>query len=177
MAARKQPEKEKKKALSAEAKVFIVKCLAAFKRPSEVVDLVKDELDVVVTKQAVVKYNPTTVSGEKLSEKLKKIFEDERAAFIADVSNVGIAHQSFRLRELHDLYEQAKEDGKDVVAREHLELAEKIRGGYYTNRRELSGPKGGPIQHAGIPIEDWQKQAGARLAEAQESLSIFEEEK
>lgn len=129
-------------ALNADQKRFIVQGLACFKTPSEVAEAVKEEFGIEVPREQVRNYNPLQV---EVAEKWRALFAETRERFLADVAEIGIAHQSFRLRELLDLYHNAKRSRNAMLAASLLEQAAKERGGMYTNRREVSGPGGGPI--------------------------------
>lgn len=131
-------EKKKKKRLDGKLKLIVVKCLARFMSPTEVVEFLEEDFDVEgITRQAIEKYDPTKFNGQGLSEDLKQIFWATRQEFISDLDSIDGAHQSFRLRELSQLYRKAKEDGKDVIAAQFLEQMAKERGGLYTNKRVL----------------------------------------
>ncbi|KIC21722.1 hypothetical protein, partial [Leisingera sp. ANG-Vp] len=55
-------------------------------------------------------------------------------------------NRAVRLRTLQRMAEKAETMGNTVLAKGLLEQAAKEVGNAYTNRRELSGPKGGPMQ-------------------------------
>jgi hypothetical protein len=134
---KKVAEEKKKKRLNVAQKRFVVRCLAQFMSPTEVADLVEEDLGVEMSRQAVEAYDPTKFMGQKLGDELKKLFWEERKKFVDDESNIDVAHRSFRLRELGKLYRAALKDGKDVIAAQHLEQAAKERGGLFTNTRKL----------------------------------------
>lgn len=167
---------KQKTRLNGAMKVFVVQCLARFMTPTEIETVLLEDHNLKVTRQAIAKYDPTTATGKDLGEEFKKVFEAARAAFITDISHIDVSHQSFRLRRLSELARKAEEDGKDVVAAAHYEQAAKEMGGMFTNRREISGPKGGPIQHAGMTLEEWKNQATQQLTAAEQTLATFEDE-
>lgn len=123
----------------------VVKWLACFYTPSEVVGLVKANFDIKTTPQAVEAYDPTKVAGEKLSEGLKKIFEETRKKYIEDSINIDVAHQVFRLTQLSMLYRKALAAGNIILAGLFLKQCAEEVGGMFTNRRELTGKDGGPL--------------------------------
>lgn len=129
-------------ALNEDQKRFIVQGLACFRTPSEVAEAVKEEFGVEVPREQVRNYNPLQVD---VAAKWRALFVETRERFLADIAEIGIAHQSFRLRELLDLYQQAKRSRNAMLAASLLEQAAKERGGMFTNRRELTGPDGGPM--------------------------------
>lgn len=127
--------------LSEDQKRRIVQGLACFRTPSEVSEDVEEEFGVKIDRSHVRKYNPEQVSD--VAEKWRVLFAETRKRFVEEVAEIPITHQSFRLRELLDLYRKAKRN--PVLAASLLEQAAKEVGGAFTNRREHSGPGGGPI--------------------------------
>jgi hypothetical protein len=166
-------EKKAKKRLNKAEKVIVVKCLARFMTPTEVSELLLEDFNIDFTRQAVEKYDPTKLAGQDLSEELKAAFDEERKKFAAELENIDVAHQSFRLMELSKLYRQAKGDGKDVIAAQHLEQAAKERGGYFTNKREHSGPNGGAIP---IDVGDKKKVLTSQMLKKLMAKGMSEEE-
>lgn len=133
-------------ALKENQKLFVVIALARFGTPEQVTEAVKQEYGVIVTKQQLGAYNPATRAGKRLSAKLRKVFEDTRSEFLEDVKKVPIANQAYRLWAMNRLYEKVEKQGNTTVAAQLLEQAAKEIGGAYTNRRELTGKGGGPIE-------------------------------
>ena len=68
-----------------------------------------------------------------------------RKEFLEETAKVPIASQVYRLRNLQRLFEKAQARGNMALAAALIEQAAKEVGGAYTNRREHSGPNGGPI--------------------------------
>ena len=140
-------EKPKQKKLTPAQRIVVVRSLARFMTPTEVAEMIKEEFGVELSRQAVEKYDPTKGVGANLNDELVTEFTAAREAFVAEINQIDVAHQSFRLRELSRLYHAAKRK-KDVIAAQFLEQAAKEVGGYYTNRRELTGKNGGPIEQS-----------------------------
>lgn len=132
--------------LTNEQKTYVVQSLACFDTPHEILKVIKEEFGVVVSAQAIEAYDPTKRAGRDLAKKWREIFEATRKAFLADTSTIGISHRAVRLRALQRMAEQAESMRNFVLAKDLLEQAAKEVGGAYTNRRELSGPQGKPIQ-------------------------------
>lgn len=132
--------------LSEPVKLAIVQALACFDTPSEVAAAVKEDFGVTVTRQQVAGYDPTKATCRGLAKKLRAVFEETRKAFLADVSTVPIAQQAVRLRALQREFERAKARGNSSMVAQLLEQAAKEVGGAMTNRRELTGKDGGPVQ-------------------------------
>jgi hypothetical protein len=123
----------------------VVQWLACFEGPKDVVDRIKLEFGIEISAAGVLCYDPTTAQGDKLREDLKVLFEETREKFINDVSDIDIAHQSFRLKQISVMHRAAVKQKNYGLAAQLLEQAAKERGGMFTNKRELSGPNGGAI--------------------------------
>lgn len=134
--------------LTHDAKVFAVTSLACWDTPTSVMKKLKEDFDIDITVQGVSAYNPTLVQAKHLSENLVKLFWDTRKAFLDDVKSVGISHRVTRIRRLHRMADRAEESGNMVLAASLLEQAAKEMGNSYTNRRELTGADGKPIETA-----------------------------
>lgn len=127
-------------------KMAIVQALACYDSPSEVAEAVKEEFRVTVTRQQVAGYDPTKASCKGMARKLRDVFDQTRKDFLANVSTIPIAQQAVRLRALQREYERAKARGNSAMVAQLLEQAAKECGGMMTNRRELTGKDGGPVQ-------------------------------
>jgi hypothetical protein len=132
--------------LTDEIRTFITQQLACFDAPSIVVADVKKEFGVEVSPQAVEAYDPTKRAGRHVAAKWKAIFEATRKAFLEDTSTIPVANRAFRLRVLQRLVDKAEQRGNAPLAAQLLEQAAKEAGGAFTNRREISGPDGNPVQ-------------------------------
>lgn len=121
--------------LKAEHKLFIVQRLACFDSPSQVVEAVKDEYGLAVSRQAVETYDPTKHQGRGLSQRMKDVFQETRKAFLEDTSGIAISHKAVRLRSLQRMAEKAEERGNMVLAASLLEQAAKEAGEAYSNKR------------------------------------------
>lgn len=130
--------------LSDDVKTFIVQQLAMYESPSDVAAAVKETFDVAVTRQGVHFYDPT-VGAEHAGEKWVVLFHHTRAAFIDDMSSIGIAQRSTRLRWLDQSARRLLSKGNVLGAAQLLEQAAKEVGGMFTNRRELTGKDGDPL--------------------------------
>lgn len=167
-------------ALTEEHKAFIVTSLACFNTLRQVIADLQEVYGVTASTNQVQFYDPTRGSkGKRLAKKWKAVFDEARAQFVTDTASVGVAHQSYRLRVLQRMLEDAL-DGKESSVRNKgfvltlLEQGAKETGGAFTNRRELTGKGGGPIETAAITLEQWKANAAARLAEAQSAMDNFD---
>jgi hypothetical protein len=134
--------------LDDKVKRFIVQALACFDTPSQVAAAVKDEFGIDISRMQVATYDPMKATGSDLSPKWRAIFEQTRKKFLDDVSAIPIAQQSFRLRALNRMLRLAEDRKNAALAAQLLEQAAKEVGGAFTNRRELTGKGGGPMQIA-----------------------------
>jgi hypothetical protein len=139
--------------LSEPIKTFIVQRLAMFDTPTEVADAVKEEFGVEVDRRQVQTYDPER-TGEKPAEKWAQLHAATRTAFLEESAKVPIAERAVRLRELQKLFTRARGMGNLVLAADLLERAAKETGNAYTNRRELTGAGGGPIETKDRSLED-----------------------
>jgi hypothetical protein len=133
-------------ALSDDVKVFVTQALACYDTPAQVIKDVKQQFGLEVSPQQLQAYNPATRNGSRMSPKLKAIFEATRKAFVDDVSTIPIANQAYRLRVLNRMLQKVEPSGNVVVAASLMEQAAKEMGGAFTNRRELTGKGGGPVE-------------------------------
>lgn len=149
--------------LKKEVKLFIVRSLAVFNTPTETAELVHQDYGVVVTKQQCEKYDPTKRSGENLSPELKAEFEATREAFLEKPKNIPIANLSVRLQRMENQYQK---HGKNrVAALSILKQAAEDVGGKYTNKQEITGAGGGPLQTTTVQATQAQVDEAVRKAQ------------
>lgn len=130
-------------ALKEPVKMFIVQSLACFETPQQVVEAVKQEYEIEITRQQVALYDPTKVAGRNLSKKLKDLFDRTRKDFRENVEDIAIANKAFRLRELQKMYDDA---GRNKVVKQNLlKQAFQETDGRVT-RQEVTGANGGAIK-------------------------------
>ncbi|ATZ62937.1 DUF2280 domain-containing protein [Acinetobacter bereziniae] len=149
-------------ALKKEIKLFIVRSLAVFNTPTETVELVNQEYGVIVTKQQCEKYDPTKRAGENLSEELKKDFAKTREMFLGKPENIPIANLSVRLQRYENMFIGTK---NNVMKLKIQEQAAKDMGGQYTNRQEITGKGGEPLQTTFVQATQEQVNEAVRRAQ------------
>lgn len=120
-----------------EVKRYIVVALACYDSPTTVVDGVKEEFGLTLTRQAIEVYDPTKHAGRSLGKVWRKMFEEERAAFKKATSDIPIAQRSFRLRALHRMAARAERMKNYALAAALHEQAAKECGDVYTNRTKI----------------------------------------
>ena len=120
--------------LKNEVKSFIVQALACFDTPSQVVESVKNEFGVVVTRQQVETHDPTKAAGKGLAVKWATLFHDTRKRFRDETADIPIANRAFRLRAMNRFVEKAETMKNIGLAMQILEQAAKEAGDMYVNR-------------------------------------------
>ncbi|MDK2146892.1 DUF2280 domain-containing protein [Acinetobacter baumannii] len=145
-------------ALKEPVKIFIVQALACRDTPQEVVEQVKQEFGVDISRSQCECYDPTKYSGRNLSKKFVELFELTREKFDKGLIDIPIANKYYRLKQ----YQRQLEKTRNVkTALKILEQAAKDIGGQFTNRKEITGKDGGPVQTVNseipVPMEDYLK--------------------
>lgn len=157
--------------LKEEVQTFIVTRLACFETPSRVVELVKEEFNgLEVSRQQVQTYDATR-AGKKPAARWVTLFTATRKRFLEDVGEIPIAHRSVRLSRIERMYHAAEEMGNLPLAAQLLEQVAKEVGNAFTNRRELTGKNGGPIETddvSKLTPEQRAERTAAMLAAARE---------
>jgi hypothetical protein len=141
-------------ALSTEVKSFIVQSLACFEPPSKVVELVKAEFNVQVSRQQVSQYSPGNAMAEKLSQKWVDLFKSTRERFQNEISDIPIANKSYRLRTLDRMMTKAESMKNMVLAASLIEQAAKECGDAYTNRQKIEHSGGMAISSVASVMEE-----------------------
>ncbi|GAB1578657.1 DUF2280 domain-containing protein [Bordetella petrii] len=135
-------------------KRYIVQALACYDTPAQVAEAVKEEFGLDVHRAQVAQYDPTKVSGQDLAKKWRDLFDDTRKRFRDEVAEIPIADQAYRLRTLQRAMAKAERQGNVAMVSQLLEQAAKEVGGAFTNRREHSGPGGGPIEQKTVVVDE-----------------------
>lgn len=122
-------------ALNNDLKSFIVQALACFDTPSQVVEAVKNDFGVSVTRQQVESHDPTKAAGRGLAAKWVTLFHDTRKRFREETADIPIANRAFRLRMLDRMAVRAEGMKNMALASQLLEQAAKEVGDVFTNRQ------------------------------------------
>ncbi|AXY31181.1 MULTISPECIES: DUF2280 domain-containing protein [Enterobacteriaceae] len=144
-------------ALKGEVKAFIVQSLACFDTPSQVVESVKKEFGLSITRQQVESHDPTKANGRGLAQKWADMFNATRERFQNEISDIPIANKAYRLRVLDRMATRAEGMKNLALTAEIIEQAAKECGDAYTNKHkfEHSGPNGGAIQTITMSREEY----------------------
>lgn len=143
--------------LKGEVKAFIVQSLACFDTPSQLVELVKKEFGLSITRQQVESHDPTKANGRGLAQKWVDMFNTTRERFQNEISDIPIANKAYRLRVLDRMATRAEGMKNLALTAEIIEQAAKECGDAYTNKHkfEHSGPNGGAIQTITMSKEEY----------------------
>ncbi|WP_119048125.1 DUF2280 domain-containing protein [Acinetobacter pittii] len=130
-------------ALKEPVKIFIVQSLACRDTPQDVVESVKQEFDLVITRSQCQAYDPTKYQGRNLRPEYKELFEKTRNDFDAGLVDIPIANKYYRLRQYQKYLERTRnlKTGMNI-----LKQAAQDIGGQFTNRQEITGKDGGPVE-------------------------------
>ena len=122
-------------ALKNEVKGFIVQALACFDTPSQVVEQVKQEFGVEISRQLCESHDPTKRAGVNLAVKWVTLFHDTRKRFREETAEIPIANRAYRLRGLGRMAEKAENMRNLALTAQLYEQAAKETGDVYVNRR------------------------------------------
>lgn len=130
--------------LSDDQKRFIVRALAQFKSPTEVVRLFREEYDdaEAPSLRQVRGYDPTRPYFDA-GDELREFFATTRHAYVHDVSAIPIANQAFRLNQLQTMAAEALRAGNRGQAAALMKQAAEEIGGAFTNERNVKVEKTG----------------------------------
>ena len=125
---------------------FIVTQLACFVSPTDVQKALREQWGVDITLPSLGHYDPNTAAGAaELAPKWRLLFEETRKRFSESLSDIPIAQQAWRLRELARQYKTLDSRGNTLGAAAILEQAAKETGGMYSNKRILVGANDAPL--------------------------------
>ena len=131
-------------ALKEPVKIFIVQALACRDTPQEVAEQVLQELGVKVDRKQCQSYDPTKAAGKNLSRKFIELFNKTRADFDAGLIDIPIAQKYYRLKQYQKHLE--KNARNTVMSLNIMKQAAQDLGGQFTNRQEITGKDGKPIE-------------------------------
>lgn len=137
--------------LRSEVKAFIVQALACFDTPSQVVESVKKEFGLDLSRQQCESHDPTKFAGRALGVKWAELFHSARKRFREETTDIPIANRAYRLRGLGRMAEKAENMRNLALTAQLYEQAAKEVGDVYVNRRlEPEKPLGSQAdqQHA-----------------------------
>ena len=133
--------------LNQKHKLFIVRSLAQWNTPTETVELVQQEFGITITRQQCEAYDPTKRTGQNLSKVLAEEFRKTRELFRKNVDEMPLANISVRLRHYENLLNNPQNKRNPMLQLMILKQVAEDVGGKYTNKQEITGAGGGPIQN------------------------------
>lgn len=81
---------------------------ACFDTSSQVVETVKNEFGIVLSRQQVETHAPIKTSGKGLAAKWQILFNDIRKRFFEEMAEIPIANRAYRLRVLGRMADKAE---------------------------------------------------------------------
>lgn len=144
-------------ALKEPVKIFIVQALACRDTPQEVAEQVLQEFGVKVDRKQCQSYDPTKAAGKNLSKKFIELFNKTRADFDAGLIDIPIAQKYYRLKQYQKHLE--KNARNTVMSLNIMKQAAQDLGGQFTNRQEITGKDGKPIEtvNSNVPTDSYLK--------------------
>jgi len=94
-----EPENKKRIFVVPDAKMYICNLLAQYKKPKEIISLIKEEHNI--------KVSPSSISQYKKEN--KELIEKLRTSFLATINDVPIAQKKIRLERADELYTISQE--------------------------------------------------------------------
>ena len=140
-------------ALKNEVKGFIVQALACFDTPSQVVEQVKQEFGVEISRQLCESHDPTKRAGVNLAVKWVTLFHDTRKRFREETAEIPIANRAYRLRTLGRMAVKAESSKNMALTAQLLEQAAKEVGDVYVNRHRKDEPSDDPVIPTRIQVD------------------------
>lgn len=135
-------------------KAFVVQRLACFDTPGEVAAALRDEFGKGLRPQSVEAYDPTKRAGRNLSTRWRRLFERTRQSFLEEIEkHLPEANKAVRIGYLCHAARAYKGKGNYVAMADMLERIAKEMGNVHTNRREISGRDGKPIEFGDLTNE------------------------
>lgn len=132
--------------LNQKHKLFIVRSLAQWNTPTETVELVQQEFGITISRQQCEAYDPTKRTGQNLSKALADEFYKTREQFRKNTDEMPLANLAVRLRHYENLLNNPQNKRNPILQLTILKQVAEDVGGKYTNKTELTGAGGGPIE-------------------------------
>lgn len=150
--------------LKDEHRAFVVQRLAVYDTPKEAADALKETFGVQVSPQACESYDPTKRAGERLAKRWRDMFEATRKDFETNITRyVPEANKLVRVRHLAHAAHSFRNRQNYVGMAEMLERIAKEMGNVHTNKREVTGKDGAPVEIKTTNLTD--NELNARIAQ------------
>lgn len=136
-----------KSKLTHEMRAFLVQRLAVFDTPTQAAKALKDEFGVEIRRSSVEAYDPTKKASKKyIAKQWEALFWATRERFLSKLEDIPAANRAVRIRKLARAADVFESKGNLLAMADMLERIAKEVGNVHTNRRELTGKDGGPIE-------------------------------
>ncbi|MBO0957283.1 DUF2280 domain-containing protein [Citrobacter freundii] len=156
-------------ALKPDVKAFIIQSLACYDTPSQVVEAVKKEYGITITRQQAESHDPTKASGKTLAKKWVELFNATRERFQNEISDIPIANKAYRLRVLQRMSTTAENMKNLGMTAQLLEQAAKEVGDVYTNKQKVEQSVIATHNVMPVPscdnVDDWEAAAQKQQSE------------
>lgn len=152
--------------LSPEQKRYIVKMFAHFSDLHAVRRLFEEAYGYSLLAPTLARYDPERPQC-RLSPAMRRYYAECRAAYLADVESIGIAHQGHRLRVLNRMAQQAENKGQYGTAAGLLKQAAEELGGVLTNERKVN------VTAIHLSLADAKAELATRLAAIVEEQALL----
>lgn len=119
------------------AKILVVTRLAQFASAVSIIAEVQEVFGVTMHRQHVYYYDPDRPYAG-CGKKHRLLHAEVRQRYLNDISDVGIAHQSHRLRTLQRLADKAEDREQWGAVQGLLKQAAEEMGGSFTNQRTVT---------------------------------------
>ncbi|WP_287906534.1 DUF2280 domain-containing protein [Acinetobacter sp.] len=149
--------------ITKKVKLFIVRLLAEFETPTQASKAVKEVFNLEVSPQQCEAYDPTKRIGQDLSQEFRDLFFVYRRKANEELEAIPIANKRYRLQLLQQLVEKFPDN--PVLTPKWAEQAAKEMGGQYTNRQEITGKGGEPLQTTFVQATQEQVNEAVRRAQ------------
>jgi len=142
-------------------KELIVKSLACYLSPKDIITLFKKDYGIELTYNQVAFYNLSTLASAGLTDRWRVLFHATREKYLGEIEAVPLAYKAYRLNILQKNLDKALSKDNIVLANQILELAAKEMGGVY-ERGE--GGNGGADR--GRNVFDYLKEINQRILDS-----------
>ena len=112
------PDEKSSHKLTSDQQVQVCQWLAEMKKPSEVVQLVKKEWDIDITRETI---TITYLKGEKWQGLIKELHDE----WVKNIQHIPIANKAKRLEVLQKIINEAQEEHLTAVGRSGIKIYKK----------------------------------------------------
>ena len=117
---------------------YIVAALACYDSPEQVAAAVKLQFGQTLSRQRIEAWHPERRAGARLGKRWRELFYETRGKLLAELGDIPIACQAYRLKVLQRVAIQAEEMGNLPLALQLIEQAAREVGGVYSAGRSSS---------------------------------------